>query len=403
MFDAKSILDALVGGGGQRHAPQQQGGGGLGDLLGQVLGGGGQAGRGAPSSGGSGGLEDLLRNLTQGQGAGPAPQGGQSPSGGQGGGFSLEDLLRQATQGGGGQSRNMAPGSGQAAPSQGGGLGDILGKIQEHLGKSGGAPAGQGTGAGGQGGGLTDILGQIFGQATQGAREGAERVGRATGADDAFRNATGGRSPDDLLSQLKDLIANNKVGAGAAMGGLGGLLLGTKAGRSIAVDAAKLGGLVLIGGLAYKAYQNYQQGRPLITGRTDPVAPPPQGSGYEPDAVTNEAATVYIRAMIAAAAADGRIDPQEQQKIIGSLSQAGLNAQAEEFLANELNNPASPEELARHVRTQEEAVQLFTAARIAVDIDTQGEHDFLVKLAANLGLEPDLVQHIDAAAAGSAA
>ena len=79
-----------------------------------------------------------------------------------------------------------------------GGLGDILGK----LGGPGGAPGGLGDllgklqkGAVGSGGGsLTDILGQVLGQATQGAREGATRIGEATGARDALGKATGGMS-----------------------------------------------------------------------------------------------------------------------------------------------------------------------------------------------------------------
>ena len=60
-------------------------------------------------------------------------------------------------------------------------------------------------------------------------------------------------------------------------------------------------------------------------------------------AVTQDSALLYIRAMIAAAAADGRIDPKEQEKIFGSLKQAGMEAGAEEFLAKELNSPATVE------------------------------------------------------------
>lgn len=123
----------------------------------------------------------------------------------------------------------------------------------------------------------------------------------------------------------------------------------------------------------------------------------PRGSGFEAAAVTHDSALLYIRGMIAAAAADGRIDAAEQQKLLGGLKQAGLGAHAEEFLANELNNPATPEELASAVKSEQEAVQLFTAARIAVNVDTREEHAFLAKLARDLGLDGNLVAHIDAA------
>src|SRR5262249_18751090 len=150
---------------------------------------------------------------------------------------------------------------------------------------------------------------------------GASRYAR-----DAMAQATG-RTPDEMLAQLKQLLANNQLGAGAALGSLGALVLGTGAGRSLAGSAVKLGSLALIGGLAYKAYQNFQQGRPLLTGgqpQRQALLAAPEGSGYEPTAVTSESAALLVRAMIAAAAADGRIDAMEQQKILGGLKQAGL-------------------------------------------------------------------------------
>lgn len=396
MFDAKSILEALMKGGAQ--PPAQAQGGGLGDILGQLgkamgQGSGGQGG-GQAAGQGMGGLGDILRQMV--------PQGGQQSQqqGGGGGLGGLGDILKNMTPQGGGATQGQR-GQQSQAPDSGGGLGDILGKIQEQLGGARGGQGGHGQGSQGQGG-LMDILGQILGQAKDGVKEGAQRIDQSTGASGHMRDAIGkatGQSPEDLLNQLKDLIAKNQVGAGAAAGGLGAVVLGTKTGRAIAANALKLGGLALIGGLAYKALQNYQQGRPLINGPQQmSFDQAPDGSGYEANAVTNEAATLYIKGMIAAAAADGRIDANEQQKVLGSLKQAGLDQYAEQFLANELNNPASVDDLIRHVRTEEEAVQLFTAARISIDLDTQEEHDFLVALAQGLQLDGKLVAHIDAAA-----
>ena len=124
--------------------------------------------------------------------------------------------------------------------------------------------------------------------------------------------------------------------------GVGAVVLGTRTGRGMLGSAARLGALALIGGLAYKAYQNYAAGRPLITGGdSQALVAAPAGSGFEPQAVSNETALLYIRAMIAAAAADGRIDENEQQKLIGSLQQAGLDDEAHAFLQQELQSPAS--------------------------------------------------------------
>ena len=102
--------------------------------------------------------------------------------------------------------------------------------------------------------------------------------------------------------------------------------------------------------------------------------------------------------MIAAAAADGRLDSAEQQRIVGSLKEQGLDAEAEEFLARELNNPASVDDLINSSRSREEDVQIYTAARIAIDPDTDAEQRFLAVLGKSLGLEEELVQHVNATA-----
>ncbi|HRK19628.1 MAG TPA: DUF533 domain-containing protein [Hyphomicrobiaceae bacterium] len=385
MFDAKSLIEMMMRGAAPQQPQAQGGGGGLADILGKMMqqGGGQQGGQ----QQGGGGLADILGKLG---GAAGGQQGGQAGSQGGGLGDILGNILGGGAAGGQAQRPNIQGG----APGGGGmgGLEDLLRKAQQQMG---------GSGQGGQGGSLMDILGQVLGQATSGVKEGARRIDDATGASGhiggAVRGATG-QSPDDILAQIKDWVSKNQMGAGAAAGGLGAVVLGTKTGRSLAGQAIKLGGLALIGGLAYKALQNYQAGKPIISGPDSNLMPAPQGSGYDVGAVTNESATLYIRAMIAAAAADGRIDANEQQKIIGSLKQAGADAEAEAFIAQELNSPATTDELASSVSSAEEAVQVFTAARIAVDLDTEEEHAFLVDLANKLGIEGRLAQHIDAAA-----
>lgn len=345
-FDPKSILDALMRGGAQ--ASQQ---GQLGALLRQLLSG-AQGSHPAeratkPSDPDLSSGEDVPKSQSKG---------------------ALEDMLRNAMG------------------SQAGGLSDVLAKLQQ------------------QSGSFADILRQVLGQATSGVREGASRIDEATGASgyarDALSQATG-RTPEEMMEQLKQLLANNKLGAGAALGGLGALVLGTGAGRSLAGSVVKLGSLALIGGLAYKAYQNYQQGRPLLTEgqpQQQALLAAPEGSGYEPGAVTNESAALLVRAMVAAAAADGRIDAKEQQKILSGLAQAGLSEAAEQFLAREIKNPATVEQLAKAVSSPAEGVQVYTAARIAVEPDTSEEHEFLAALADRLGIDENLAAHIDATA-----
>lgn len=277
----------------------------------------------------------------------------------------------------------------QAASQAGqqGGLGGVLGGLAGQVQRSGG---------------IGGLAGQILTQATQGLGDAARQTGVQQGASDALGRVTGGRTTDDLFAQAKGALANNPALATAVLGGLGALVFGTKTGRSVAGSAAKLGGLALIGGLAYKAYQNYQAGKPMLDGnQQQPVLPAPAGTGFEPQAATEATALTFIRAMIAAAAADGHIDTQERDAILGGLKEAGLDAEAHEWLAQELAKPASIDQLANAAETPELATQIYTAARIAINPDTPAEKDFLAGLAGSLGLDAELVANIDAAAAAA--
>jgi len=289
MFDAKALLEQIAG-----HA---------------------QPAATTPSPGGNqgGGLSDLFGQIAAAV-QGPAGQGGAP---GQGGG--LADLVR-----------NISSGAGGANVDQ------ILAQVKEQAAKFGGPSGAE----------LVDTLTKAFGQATEGVKEGATRIGDATGARDAISNASGGKSPEEMLAQVKDLIAKNQLGAGAVLGGLGAILLGTRTGRGVTTGAVKLGALALIGGLAYKAYENYQAGRPLITGPQNMATEAPAGSGFEPAAITNDAAMLIIRAMIAAAAADGRIDDREYTRILDSAGGAAASPEAKAFLDQELRRPATASALA---------------------------------------------------------
>lgn len=273
-----------------------------------------------------------------------------------------------------------------AQAGQQGGLGGMLGGLAEQVQRSGG---------------LGGLAGQIMTQATQGVGDAARQTGVQQGANDALGKVTGGRTPDQLIEQAKGLFSSNPALATAVLGGLGALVFGTSTGRSVAGSAAKLGGLALIGGLAYKAYQNYQAGKPLLDSRQQEVLPAPAGTGFEPQAASEATALVFIRAMIAAAAADGHIDTEERSTILGGLKEAGLDREAHDWLAKEMANPASIDALVEAAESPELAAQIYTAARIAINPETAPEKDFLAGLAGSLGLDAELVANIDAAASAA--
>ena len=264
--------------------------------------------------------------------------------------------------------------------------------------------------AGSQGGGqkqlggmlgqVTSMAGQVLNQATGGVRQGATEINQQTGATQKasdFLRRTTGQNPADLVARAKDLAAKNPVATGVAIGGLAAVLLGTGAGRKIAGSAARMGGMALVGGLAYKALQNYQAGKPLLD-LQNVAQDLQQPRALPPPSTDNEQALRLVRAMVAAASSDGIVDETERHAIVGNLKAAGIEAEAAQFLESEFANPADPVTLAQGITNPEEAAQVYAAARLAIDPDTADEQAFLKALAGELHLDPSLVAHIDAAA-----
>ncbi|GAU82468.1 tellurite resistance TerB family protein [Bosea sp. BIWAKO-01] len=280
--------------------------------------------------------------------------------------------------------------AGQQA-GQSGGLGGMLGNLAQQVQQAGGS------------GGIGGLVGSVLGQATQGMQDAARQTGLEQKASDVLGQVSGGKTPDQLLEQAKGMFSSNPAVATAVLSGLGALLFGSSTGRSVAGSAAKLGGLALIGGLAYKAYQNHQAGKPLLDLKRQEVLPAPAGTGFEPEAASEATALIFIRAMIAAAAADGHIDTEERNAILGGLREAGFDPEANAWLAHEMANPASVDVLAEAAETPELAAQIYTAARIAINPDTSAEKDFLAGLAGSVGLDAELVANIDAAASAAKA
>lgn len=208
---------------------------------------------------------------------------------------------------------------------------------------------------------------------------------------------SGGGSLRDKAGQMVDMARNNPMAASAVMAAL----LGTKTGRNIGGSALRLGGMAAIAGLGYLAYQNYRNGKaPSETSQPQPqdVLAPPEGSGFDlsPAQVSDDFALALVRAMIAAARADGHIDADERAAIVGRLGENGLEAEELAFLQKELEAPIDFEAIVGAARTPEQKVEIYTASRLAIDPDSRAERGYLDQLAGRLGLEDALVDHIEA-------
>lgn len=197
-------------------------------------------------------------------------------------------------------------------------------------------------------------------------------------------------------SEAVRLARENPIATGA----LALALIGTGPGRALAGTALRIGGLAAIGGLAWKAWQGYQQGNAPTEAPTGEapaeIAPPPAGSDFAPEQAPqgeDAFARALIQAMIAAAHADGRIDAEERKRIGERSALAGFDDDG--FLREALENPPSVEALAAAAQTDAQRVELYTAARLAVTGQSAAEQDFLDRLAAELKLPSALVEHVE--------
>ncbi len=183
------------------------------------------------------------------------------------------------------------------------------------------------------------------------------------------------------------------AGAGALAAGAIALLFGSKGTRKFARKAAKLGGTAAIGGLAYKAYTEWQAqqlagqvgGGQTAAAGGSPASSQPASQSFSgklnldqfgeigtPIAKLSEIdATVrsesIIQAMISAARADGHIDDEELALIRQQINSLGLEKDVTAFLLSELNKPVSVTSVAALADTPETAAELYIASALVVD------------------------------------
>ena len=93
-----------------------------------------------------------------------------------------------------------------------------------------------------------------------------------------------------------------------------------------------------------------------------------------------------MQAMIAAAAADGRIDGDERARIIERATTAGVDDDGLKFLDAELAAPRSLEFVAAGTR-HAIAADVYAASVLAISLDTPQERDYLDRLARALALD----------------
>lgn len=256
-----------------------------------------------------------------------------------------------------------------------------------------------------------NIVGQLLGQGLAGQTAARTRV------DQSVSNITkGGPGMEQIMGSLQSMLGGGTpVGRGGPGGGLGGLAAAAKAalgspqvgglsgaqlgglgalagallggGGGAARGAAGGGAMAILGALALGALQNSHAGVPGA-----PTAGFAAPSRQAVASVTSEESErLALRAMIAAAKADGQVDAAEMDRILGQLKPDQMSEGERRFVLDELNKPLDVAAIAREARTPAQAAEVYAASLLAIDIDTEHEREYLRSLAAALRLDPGVV------------
>jgi uncharacterized membrane protein YebE (DUF533 family) len=214
------------------------------------------------------------------------------------------------------------------------------------------------------------------------------------------------------MNELRNVDASKILGqllsGGAATGiagALAGGMLASKRGRKLGKKALQLGGLAAVAGLAWMAWDRYRGGaaRPVASGEeTAATVAAATRAGFLPAPsdlpLTQELGLTLIRAMIAAARADGKLEGREGEAIFRAVDTLALDADEKALLLEELSRSVDIEELVAAARTPALAAEIYASTLLAIEVDTPAERAWLAMLAARLELPEALVAQLHARA-----
>ena len=220
----------------------------------------------------------------------------------------------------------------------------------------------------------------------------------------------------DINKLLGSLLSSGAVSgfAGGLAGGMASKMIKKKTVKKMGSNALKLGGVAAVGALAYTAYKRYNEnqgagsaeaatsGQPQIQAKKVDVAglfAAPAGSAFVPaieDQTTNDVlGLTLVRAMIAAARSDGRLDAQESQTIFQKIESMGLDSDNQNLLVQEMGQSVDIDSIVNSASSPEVAAEIYIASFLAIDVDTDAEKSYLKMLAARLQLPPQLVTELE--------
>ena len=200
----------------------------------------------------------------------------------------------------------------------------------------------------------------------------------------------------DPLSAISSMLPGGLLG-GAAAGGVMALLLGSKAARKVVGNVATIGGTALLGGLAWKAYENWKDNKPVSeTGSltSNDIA---KAQSTIPDSTSSGTPLnlVLVKSMIAAARSDGHLDSREQKNIFDAVEKMDLDGSQKAAVFDAMSAEITVEDLAREVTEEHQKAEVYLAALLAIEVDHEDERAWLDSLATALQMPQGLAPYLE--------
>ncbi|MBT9490281.1 MAG: tellurite resistance TerB family protein [Rubrivivax sp.] len=185
-----------------------------------------------------------------------------------------------------------------------------------------------------------------------------------------------------------------KYATGALGGGALAMLLGGKRGGAL----LRYGSAAAVGAFAWNAYREWQARQPGQAS-TAPAPPAPASFAQLPAPQQEAHSWIMLRAMIAAAKADGHLDERERGLVETELHRLEADPLLRARVDAELRRPVEPAEVAAGVDTPEQAAEVYLASVLVVDSTSTMERAYLDALAQQLRLPASLKADLEARAA----
>jgi len=203
------------------------------------------------------------------------------------------------------------------------------------------------------------------------------------------------------LNQLQSMLGQNGASSSSsgeqglskllvpgALGGLAGLLVGNKSSRKLLTKYGT--GALLVGGGAVAGTVLWNKYKDRI--RTAHQGEPQFGQQSSALDVRTER---LILALVFAAKSDGHIDANERAAIEQQMREAGVEEQGRALVAQAIEQPLDPQRLARDIRNEEEALEVYFLSCAAIDIDHFMERSYLNALGDALKIPQDVRDGIE--------